>query len=154
MPTCYQLIGVPGSGKTTWIKQQSWASQCVIASSDDFIEQEARRRNKTYSEVFKELISAASDYMMEQIEYARKNDLDIIWDQTSTTVNSRKRKFSALPNYDHIAVVFKTPPQRELERRLAGRPGKHIPDHIMRNMIRNFQYPSLQEGYKEIWNIS
>lgn len=153
MPTCYQLVGVPGSGKTTWIKQQSWASECVIASSDDFIEKEARRRNKTYSEVFDEYFSTANDLMMDLVGQAKQQKQDIIWDQTSTTVKSRKRKFSILPNYRHIAVVFKTPPKEELERRLSGRPGKHIPDFIMQNMIKNFQYPSLQEGFAEIWNV-
>ena len=39
MPTVYVLVGIPGSGKSTWISQQDWAKDCVIASTDNSIEQ-------------------------------------------------------------------------------------------------------------------
>ena len=78
----------------------------------------------------------------------------MIWDQTSTTINSRKRKFNTLPKYEHIAVVFATPDKDELAKRLASRPGKNIPDHVMRNMIDHFDAPTEDEGFKEIWFAS
>jgi gluconate kinase len=59
-----------------------------------------------------------------------------------------------LPNYEHIAVVFKTPEKEELARRLASRPGKNIPEHVMRSMIENFDVPTEDEGFKEIWFAS
>ena len=55
--------------------------------------------------------------------------------------------------YEHIAVVFKVPEPAELTRRLASRPGKVIPAEVMENMIRNFEPPSLDEGFKEIWVV-
>ena len=33
MPKCYQLIGVPGSGKTTWIRNQVQALGLVVVST-------------------------------------------------------------------------------------------------------------------------
>jgi gluconate kinase len=80
--------------------------------------------------------------------------MDIIWDQTSTSVKARARKFNMLPDYDHIAVVFKTPESDELAQRLASRPGKNIPDHVIRSMIDNFEMPTEEEGFKEIWFAS
>jgi gluconate kinase len=59
-----------------------------------------------------------------------------------------------LPDYEHIAVVFKTPEKEELDRRLASRPGKNIPAHVMRSMIEHFEMPSEEEGFKEIWHAS
>ena len=35
MSKCYQLVGVPGSGKSTWIAAQEWAKDCVVVSTDD-----------------------------------------------------------------------------------------------------------------------
>ena len=32
MAKCYQLIGVPAAGKSTWIKLQDWAKDCVVVS--------------------------------------------------------------------------------------------------------------------------
>jgi predicted kinase len=152
MPKCYQLIGVPGSGKSTWIKNQTWALGMFVVSTDNFVEDYAKAQGKTYSEVFDEYMPTAVNMMSEQVVFCRDNNLDVIWDQTNVSIKSRKRKFSMLPNYEHIAIVFKTPDEHELARRLAGRPGKNIPDHVMRSMIENFDMPTEDEGFKEIWN--
>jgi predicted kinase len=150
MPKCYQLIGVPCAGKSTWIKNQEWAKDCVIVSTDAWVEREAERVGKTYSEIFDEYMPKAVELMANQVENAREKNLDIIWDQTSVSVKSRKRKFNMLRDYEHIAVVFTTPEKDELARRLASRPGKNIPDHVMRSMIDNFDMPTLDEGFAEI----
>jgi len=151
MAKCYQLIGVPGAGKSTWVSNQDWADNCVHISTDKFVLAYAISQGKTYSEVFDEYMPTAVDMMVAEVNQAREAGKDIIWDQTSTSVNSRKRKFRMLPNYEHIAVVFKTPEPEELARRLASRPGKNIPDHVMRSMIDGFEMPTEDEGFKEIW---
>ncbi len=151
MSKCYQLIGVPGSGKSTWIKNQDWAVGIPVVSTDNFVEAYAKEQGKTYSEVFDEYMPIAVKLMANQVEICKANGLDIIWDQTSTSAISRKRKFNMLPDYEHIAVVFPTPEKEELDRRLASRPGKNIPDSVMRSMIKNFEMPTEDEGFKEIW---
>jgi hypothetical protein len=84
---------------------------------------------------------------------AREMGNDIIWDQTSTTVKSRLKKFNMLPDYYHIAVVFKTPDHEELMRRLISRwdDGKIIPEHVVASMIAGWEEPTEAEGFKEIW---
>jgi predicted kinase len=154
MPKVYVLVGVPGSGKSTWIKNQDWALGLTIVSTDAFVEDYARAQGKTYNEVFKGYMPTAVNLMAEQVVFAREHGHTIIWDQTSTTVKSRKKKFNMLPDYEHIAVVFRTPDSNELARRLASRVGKSIPDHVMRSMIDGWEEPSLEEGYMEIWNAS
>jgi predicted kinase len=151
MPKLYVLIGVPGSGKSTWIKNQDWADDCVIVSTDNFVEEYAASVGKTYSDVFKEYMPTAVDLMAKQVVRCRENGNDVIWDQTSTTVNSRKRKFNMLPDYYAIAVVFKTPEFSELRTRLASRPGKNIPWNVVSGMIEHFDMPSEEEGFEEIW---
>lgn len=151
MAKCYQLIGVPGAGKSTWIKEQEWATDCAIVSTDMWVELEAERLGKTYNEIFDDYMPKAVTLMAQHVELARDIDRDIIWDQTSTTEKSRARKFRMLPDYEHIAVVFKTPDSEELARRLASRPGKNIPAHVMRSMIEGFVMPTEDEGFTEIW---
>jgi len=152
MPKCYQLIGVPASGKSTWVKNQEWALGLTIVNTDAFVEDYARAQGKTYSEVFVDYMPTAIDLMVEQVVFAREHGHTIIWDQTSTTVKSRARKFHMLPDYEHIAVVFRTPEHKELVRRLMSRPGKEIPDHVVASMIASWEEPTEQEGFKEIWN--
>ena len=154
MPVCYQLIGVPGSGKSTWIKNQDWAKDCSIASTDMWVEMEAERQGKTYSEIFDEYMPHAVRLMANHVELARDKGMDIIWDQTSTTLAARRRKFNMLKDYTHIAVVFKTPEPEELARRLNSRPGKTIPDHVVKRMIEGYDIPTEDEGFTEIWYAS
>ena len=151
MPKCYQLIGVPASGKSTWIKNQDWALGLTIISTDPFVEDYARAQGKTYSEVFTEYMPTAVELMAEQVVFAREHGHTVLWDQTSTTVKSRERKFRMLPDYEHIAVVFRTPDRAELDVRLSGRPGKHIPKNVIDSMIAGWEEPTLEEGFKEIW---
>ena len=153
MAKCYQLIGVPGSGKSTWVAHQEWADKCAYISTDKWVDDYARDMGKTYNEVFKEYMPEAIDMMINDVVKARGMDKDIIWDQTSTTVKSRKKKFNMLPGYEHIAVVFRTPESEELTKRLASRPGKNIPDYVVRTMIDGFEMPTLAEGFIEIIHV-
>jgi predicted kinase len=151
MAKCYQLIGVPASGKSTWVKNQDWADNCVVVSTDEFVEDYAKEVGSTYSDVFVDYMPTAVKLMADKVVRAREAGRDIIWDQTSTTIKSRSRKFRMLRDYEHIAVVFKTPEHKELYRRLCSRPGKDIPDHVIASMIASWEDPSEEEGFKEIW---
>lgn len=148
---CYQLVGVPASGKSTWIKNQEWAKDCVVVSTDEFVELYAKEVGSTYSEVFNDYMPTAVQLMADKVVQAREAGKDIIWDQTSTTEKSRVRKFNMLPDYEHIAVVFKTPDRAELDVRLASRPGKHIPKRVVDSMIAGFEMPSTAEGFVQVW---
>jgi len=145
MNKLYVLVGVPGSGKSTWVKSQLWTNDCVIVSTDHFVENYARDTGQSYSDVFQEY--------MPTVVNAREQKKDIIWDQTSTSIATRAKKFRMLPEYYKIAVVFKTPPTAELQRRLASRPGKNIPWEVVSNMAQQLEAepPTIEEGFDEIW---
>jgi predicted kinase len=155
MPKCYQLVGVPGAGKSTWITNQEWAKDCAYISTDRYVERQAELEGKTYSEVFKDFMPFAVKMMADDVVTAREAGRDIIWDQTSTTIASRTRKFNMLPDYEHIAVVFATPEPAELVMRLDSRydSGKIIPDQVVQDMINNWEEPTLEEGFEEIWRV-
>ena len=154
MPRCYQLVGVPASGKSTWIDTQDWALSCARVSTDKWVEIYAREVGRTYSQVFADFMPTAVDLMAKEVIAAREIGRDIIWDQTSTTLASRARKFNMLPDYEHIAVVFRTPEHTELMCRLMSRPGKEIPEHVITGMIAGWEEPTVEEGFKEIWFAS
>ena len=153
MPKCYQLVGVPGSGKSTWISKQDWTVPFAKISTDKWVDIYAREVGLTYSEVFEAFMPTAVELMAKEVVAARELGRDIIWDQTSTTVKSRAKKFTMLPDYEHIAVVFKTPEHKELMRRLMSRPGKEIPQHVIASMIASWEEPTKEEGFKEIWYV-
>lgn len=150
MPKCYQLIGVPASGKTTWVLNNSWKENTVHVSTDKWVDIFAREVNKTYNDVFPLMMDLAVHLMTKEVKVAQSMDKDIIWDQTNLTVKSRARKFRLLPEYEHIAVVFNTPEPKEHNRRLTSRTGKHIPESIIKSMIESYELPSFDEGFKDI----
>lgn len=153
MNTLYMLVGVPGSGKSTWVNNQIWTKNCAYISTDYYVEKFAQKLNKTYSEVFDSVINRAVRLMNRSVNRAKVNNLDIVWDQTSTTIKTRARKLRMLHNYRAIAVVFDTPPLEELYVRLNQRDGKHIPQQVLHRMLKHWQDPDLEEGFDEIWHI-
>jgi hypothetical protein len=144
---------LPAAGKTTWLKSQEWIIGMEYVSTDHHVEEYAKQQGKTYTEVFKDYMPTAVELMAREVRDAREAGRDILWDQTSTTVKSRERKFNMLPDYWHIAVVFPTPAIDVLKERLASRPGKEIPWEVVQGMIDNFDWPTEEEGFKEIWRV-
>lgn len=149
------MIGVPGSGKSTWLAKQSFNwTNTVIISTDNIIEQRAAAQGKTYSEVFQNEIKSATAEMNSRLLAAIDARQNIIWDQTNLTKKSRKSKLSNIPQeYEKIAVFFPTPDKEELKRRLASRPGKTIPANIVLGMISQLETPTVDEGFSQIINI-
>ena len=153
VPKCYQLIGVPAAGKSTWLNSQNWIEGMEYVSTDYHVHEYAKAQGKTYREVFEEYMPTAVNLMAREVIAAREAGRDVLWDQTSTTVKSRARKFNMLPDYWHIAVVFRTPKLDVLKERLASRPGKEIPWEVVQGMIDNWEDPTNEEGFMEIWYV-
>lgn len=154
-PVMWMLVGVPGSGKSTWIEEteldEGQGQDTIILSTDDYIEHIASIRGATYNEVFHDIIKDANRKMYEDLDWALAHNNNIIWDQTNTSRKSRKEKLAKIPaHYKKIAVFFPTPLLEELERRLASRPGKVIPKGVMQNMIDCLNQPMLEEGFDEV----
>lgn len=154
MPKFYMMIGVPGSGKSTWIRNNNTKGM-TVASSDAYIESKAASSNKTYSEVFDKHIKAANAYAQNVAKQAFDLNLDVIWDQTNITRKSRAAKLAMVPDhYEKIAVVFPTPNRDELQKRLASRPGKVIPPNIIMAMASSLEQPSRDEGFDKIITVA
>jgi predicted kinase len=151
MAKCYQLVGVPAAGKSTWVAQQDWASTCAYISTDHYVDRFAARTGQTYNQVFRTVMHRAIRLMMRAVRRAQAQGQDIIWDQTNLTRASRARKFGLLPGYQHVAVVFTAPEPQEHARRLASRPGKRIPDTVLASMVQSYDPPEEGEGFEEIW---
>lgn len=150
----YVLVGVPGSGKTTWVNQQAFnTDHTVYVSSDMFVERYAQQVSKTYTEVFAEYMPQAINEMMDAVFYALENRYDIIWDQTNTSVASRRKKLKYVPEgYEKIAVVFPTP-DPATHKEWLNRPGKEIPEEIVQDMIARFEMPTLAEGFDKVIEV-
>jgi predicted kinase len=149
------MVGVPGSGKSTWIANQNFDwTKTMVVSTDAIIDQRAAEQGKTYSEVFQKEIKSATTKMNLNLKNAIANNMDIVWDQTNLTAKSRASKLSQIPdNYNKVAVFFSTPPDIELKRRLDSRPGKTIPANIVLGMKSQLEKPTTSEGFDKVISV-
>lgn len=151
MPVCKILIGVPASGKTTWVLDQEDWSEAVL-SSDNIIEEIAFEYGMTYNEAFRSLIKFADEVLERDAVSIAENGEDVIVDRTNVSRKSRKRWIDHFKSYGYTfeAYVFPVPDAEEHHRRLNNRPGKTIPADVINSMIRNFEFPNEDEGFSKI----
>jgi len=146
------LVGLPGSGKSTWIKNfmsDKNPSQWVIASTDDILEKWGKEKGLNYNQAFQQLnFKAVAAQMNQDIQDAVKNGKNIIFDQTNMNQKSRRSKLQMLPaTYTREAVVFSIP-DAELKARLYKREketGKKIPSNVIDSMARSYEAPTKAE---------
>lgn len=157
-PECYVLVGVPGSGKSTWTKKLRATSsrEYVVVSSDDVLERLAAPEGLTYAQAFAKYMGFADQQAQEAFEAAIAAKQNIVYDRTNLTVKRRKDILRQLTNeYIKVAVVFNTT-DAEVTRRLATREqetGKHIPPGVMKDMYAKWQAPSKAEGFDRIIKV-
>lgn len=152
MPFCWILIGLPGSGKSTWVKNNILQNtqKIKVLSTDNIIEILALAQKKTYSEIFPDAINYATEqYFLDMKAYIFDRN-NFVVDRTNLTKKSRSKILSQLSkNYYKIAIVF-TCDDEELDRRLQSRPDKIIPKQVISNMKAYYEKPSEDEGFNEI----
>ena len=160
MPKCTILVGVPGSGKSTWMQDQEISDNRYVASTDAIIEQIAGGFNMTYNEGFKNLIDFAEQVMWKELGVFAKDRERIYVDRTNLTAKSRQKFITALKpyGYEFDAVVFPMPgtdklTEEEWFRRLDSRKGKTIDNRILASMVNNYEMPLQSEGFTEITYI-
>jgi predicted kinase len=153
-PVLLMLVGMPASGKTTYIKNEmssffnGSSRRTVVISTDNWIENYGADRMKTYNEVFAEAIKPATLAMELEARNAISGECHIIWDQTNLTVKGRAVKLAKIPKiYFKRAVVLSASTEEEWRERLEGRPGKNIPEHILDSMRKSYQGPTIAEGF-------
>ena len=149
MPEAIFLVGVPTSGKSTFSNDKKYKDYVRI-SSDDILQEVAKERQQSYNTVFKANIRFAQIAMMKVLRKAIEDGKSIIWDQTNTSKKQRKEKLKHIPaHYKKTAVYFVVSLETALKRNTQ-RPGKVIPPEILERMIKEYELPTLEEGFSEI----
>jgi predicted kinase len=145
-PIFIMLVGLPGSGKSTYRSDYDFGT-FVHISTDDLTEVRAKELRATYDEVWSDYIAQASVEAQQSFQDAVKLRKDIVWDQTNLSPKKRRGAMSQLPkHYLKIAVYFEIDEELR-QHRTAGRVGKTVPDSIIDSMRQSYVRPSVEEGF-------
>lgn len=157
--TLYVMVGLPGSGKSTYIDDIVTLSQSDeggiyrILSTDDHIEYKANELGITYNEAFKDHINDAEKNLQRHLAKAIIDGDHIIWDQTNLRVKKRKTILNSVPkDYERIAIEFVGPFETVVKRvkDRAAITGKDIGYNILMSMNESREPVTLEEGFDDI----
>lgn len=135
------LIGIPGSGKSTYAKKKI-DEGCIVVSSDAirkelYGSEDDQNHN---GEVFNEVFHRTKKSIL-------KNKITII-DATNLSRKRRINLLKQLPHCEKRATVFAVPFEICCERNSSRE--RVVPQHAMERMYRSFQPPHYAEGFDEI----
>lgn len=147
------MVGLPASGKSTL--REAIGADCYHYSTDDKIDAYAAEVGSTYSEVFQEYAKEAQRLADAELATAITDRQNIVWDQTNMSAKKRRKILNQFDNSWRRECICILPPmdleqEESLAARLASRPGKEIPDFVMRSMRNSFDLPSVNEGFNRV----
>lgn len=142
MPHLFVMIGVPGSGKSTYTKKHF--NKSLVVSTDD-IRYEMTGDESCQSKN-KEVFTTAKIRVRDRLN----NGCDCVFDATNITRTSRKEfiEIGLECNASVIAVEFMTPLCTCLERNMSRE--RHVPENVIKNMYGRLEHPSEDEGFSMI----
>lgn len=147
-PTVFLLVGLPGSGKTTFRENQD----LPFASADWYIEKWAAEQKTTYNDIWKNFVDVATDMVRLDVEWFNQNSGDWIWDQTNLNPKTRKKNLNKIDDKFRKVAVFLDVSLEECLKRNEGR-DRSIPSDVITKMHSSLVKPTLDEGFDQIWTI-
>jgi predicted kinase len=159
------MVGVSGSGKTTWVNSHK---QYVSCSTDSVIEELAEIMGISYTDAFDYVQKNKKfDYIttkfFEKIHECILNDKDFVIDRTHLKRHIRislinELKTFAIEHGKHLelfAVSFELPKSTIFERlkNRKKKTEKFIPKEVILDQIDSFDIPTIDEGFVAIERI-
>jgi GTPase Era involved in 16S rRNA processing len=167
----YVMVGPPGVGKSTYIKNNSAMKNCIIISRDSIVERVAEENGYTYTELFnntpeiKELNKQIDQELENNINNASKGGRDVVVDKTNMNIKARasilnrfpRNKFTRIaldfmPDISNFDNLMKSNEFRNIELTKSGK-NKNISRLVLQMMFDRYEPPTEEEGFDRVTEI-
>lgn len=150
-PVVYMLIGPPGIGKSTYIKEMLLPNgEYTVVSTDNLLEEKGKKIGLSYNEAFNEFdFKEVEKEFFINLKIAINERQDIVVDRTNMSKKGRQRVLKLFPkDYIKIGILFDFSNRAELDAQLDKRlseTGKYISKKTIERMIESYKEPTLDE---------
>ena len=142
--TLYITVGLPGSGKSTYVKNFIKDKEIEYLSSDEL------RAVYGKSEEDQSVTSFVFGHIKKKVDEFLKDGKNVLVDATSVNRKERSDYIKTAKKYDAkvVAIVFKMDRQGLIERnkKRGEQGGRVVPDWVIDKMLAKFEEPSYDEG--------
>lgn len=152
MAKLFLMVGVPGAGKSTYIKNNAgkYSSAYGIISRDAIRFKMLSEEDEYFAkenEVYAEFIRQINEFL--------SDDIDVFVDATHITKGSRKKLLDAVSaRYEEVNAIWVDLPLNTILTQNAQREGRAlVPTSVVRRMFYQFEEPTEKEGFKHIYKI-
>jgi len=151
MADLYLMCGVPGSGKSTFLKNYVKKNTSIIISRDE-IRFSLLREGEEYFSHENEVVKI----FWEKINNALAAGYDVFVDQTSITPRSRKWLLEHIKNYKNANIIWINETLETCLKNNEKRKGtnRYVPIDTIINMKEKFVKPSFNEGFNKIYHYT
>ena len=144
MSTLYITVGLPGSGKSTYVKN-------FIKDKDiEYLSSDSLRAVYGKSEEDQSVTSIVFGHIKRKVDEFLKDGKNVLVDATSVNRKERSDYINTAKKYGAkvVAIVFKMDRQGLIDRnkKRGEQGGRVVPDWVIDKMLAKFEEPSYDEG--------
>jgi len=156
MQNVYEMMGLPGSGKTTWAKEKAEETGAIIIGRDDIRHMLKHSHSYDSSEKNQKYVWDVSQFMIKE---ALQRGFDVILDQMSLTKISRIETLDLIREYAPMAkvtLVWCSEDRQNVDRRMNSEMAWGDREYyvkLIKDLKMSIAVPEYYEGYDEIIHI-